>query len=34
MVEAKIRVFSRITQPTPTTTAMKQKECVWEMKLQ
>ncbi len=34
MDEAKIRVASRIIRLTAVPSAMKQKECVWEMKLQ
>jgi hypothetical protein len=33
MDEAQIRVFARITRLTSASVAMKQKECVWEMKL-
>ena len=34
MDEAQIRVLPRITRLTSAPVAMKQKECVWEMKLQ
>jgi hypothetical protein len=33
MDEAQIRVRARIARVTPAPAAVKQKECVWEMKL-
>lgn len=34
MDEVQIRVLARITCVTPVPEAVKQKECIWEMKLQ